>query len=81
MISKSRRKSGFWTKKENQREFLLKIAKKYEINTPDEWGKLTLTNILKEGGHGLLFMNDSSLLRSLQAVFPGSKKNYIFIFF
>lgn len=40
----------FWKNKENQREFMNKIAKSYNIRTPNDWQRVTVSLIKMKGG-------------------------------
>ena len=44
----------YWDNQENIDKFLLKIKEKYNLNTPDDWKRLSKNQIIKEGGSGLL---------------------------
>ena len=45
---------GYWDNQENIDIFLSKIKEKYNLNTPDDWKRLSKNQIIKEGGSGLL---------------------------
>lgn len=60
-----------WNSVQNQRNFLEEIARKYEINSPHEWAKVS-SNIIKErGGNAILLRHQGSLFKALQTIFPG----------
>lgn len=66
------KRKGYWKSKENQIEFLNNIAIKYNITTPQDWGKITTQDIIDNGGKNLLSQYQYSLFRTLEALFPGS---------
>lgn len=65
-------KRGYWEEKENQKQFLLAIAKKLNLTKPSDWGRVKNTDIKELGGGTLINRNSGSLFRMLQNVFPGS---------
>lgn len=64
-------KRGFWVQKANQKRFFDAFAKKYDINFPQDWGKVNTRQIIKEGGAFLSRYFKGSLYRSLRFVYPG----------
>ena len=44
---------GYWNNQENIDNFLSKIKKKYNLNTPDDWNSITWQHIKSNGGWGL----------------------------
>ena len=44
----------YWDNQENIDNFLSKIKEKYNLNTPEDWKRLSKNQIIKEGGSGLL---------------------------
>ena len=45
---------GYWNNQENIDNFISKIKEKYNLNTPEDWKRLSKNQIIKEGGSGLL---------------------------
>lgn len=37
---------GFWNEQKHQEMFLLRIAKKYNVQQPSDWGKVTYRQVL-----------------------------------
>lgn len=75
--------SGHWINENNQRYFLLQFAKKLNITSPDQWGKVTARMVLnstsgiiyeikEHGGSSLLQRFEGSPSKLFQAVFPGT---------
>lgn len=74
---------NFWKDEYNQREFLDKVAKEFNITCPEEWNKVTIKDINSKGnclrclifigGAKLIWMNGGSLFRTLQSVYSGMK--------
>ena len=48
----------YWENKENVSEFLLKLKQKYELNTTEDWKRISRNQIVSEGGWGLLYSNN-----------------------
>ena len=46
--------SGYWDNQENIDNFLSKIKEKYNLKTPEDWKRVSKTQIIQEGGSGLL---------------------------
>ena len=46
--------AGYWDNQENIDNFLSKIKEKYNLNTPEDWKRVSKIQIIKEGGNGLL---------------------------
>ena len=45
---------GYWDNQENIDNFLSKIKEKYNLKTPEDWKRVSKTQIIQEGGSGLL---------------------------
>jgi hypothetical protein len=41
----------YWKDKQNQKEFFDQLAIKWNIQTPNDWNKVTQKMLYKEGGH------------------------------
>lgn len=63
------RKSRGWTE-QRQFSFMEKLAKKYEIKNPTDWGKLTWKTIVSNGGSSLVKMH-GGLFKVLKSIYPG----------
>jgi hypothetical protein len=51
---------GHWKDKQNQKEFFDKLAIKWNIQTSEDWNKVTNDMVLKEGGKFIhKYYNDS----------------------
>ena len=48
---------GYWENKENIHNFLSKIKEKYNLNTPEDWERISRHQIHLEGGWGLFNCN------------------------
>ena len=44
----------YWNNQENIDNFLSKIKEKYNLKTPEDWKRFSKTQIIQEGGNGLL---------------------------
>ena len=49
-----RQSAGYWENQENIDNFLSKIKEKYNLNTPEDWKRISRHQITSEGGNGLL---------------------------
>lgn len=56
---------------ENHKNFLDEIAKQVKIETPNDWGKLTIRKFNQLGGSSILSLYNGSLLECLQSVYKG----------
>ena len=45
--------SGYWDNKENIHKFILQMEQKYNLNTPEDWKRISRHQISSEGGCGL----------------------------
>ena len=57
------RQSGNWGNQENIDTFLSKIKEKYNLNTPEDWKRFSKTQIIQEGGRGLLINKINSNIK------------------
>lgn len=62
---------SFWRIKQNQKEFLDKLAKQLHIKEPKQWGTVTKRQVIDLGGKTLLCNYEDSLWKILQSVYPG----------
>ena len=46
--------AGYWENQENIHQFLSEIQQKYNLNTPEDWNKITTKHIKLDGGFTLL---------------------------
>jgi hypothetical protein len=54
---------GHWKDTKNQKEFFDRLAIKWNIQSADDWNKVTLEMALKEGGHFIRTYYQHSLHR------------------
>jgi len=54
----------------NQREFFDEIKKKLDVKNPMDWMNVTVDDILRNGGWGLLSRYGGSLQRALKSIYP-----------
>lgn len=66
------RPKNYWRSSQNQRGFLLSIAKEFDIKSDKEWGNLSNYQLLQKGGASLLRYSGNSIFALLKKVFPGS---------
>eukprot|EP01114_Cavostelium_apophysatum_P017721 TRINITY_DN5331_c0_g1_i3.p1 TRINITY_DN5331_c0_g1~~TRINITY_DN5331_c0_g1_i3.p1 ORF type:complete len:845 (-),score=169.37 TRINITY_DN5331_c0_g1_i3:2211-4745(-) len=66
---------GYWSDINNQRNFLLSLAKVLKLKKTSELTSLTSTVLKKHGGAGLLNHYEGSLIRCLRTAFPSEKWN------
>ena len=52
---------GFWENKENVHDFLSKLKEKYNLNTPEDWQRISKNQIISQGGRGLFNSNISNI--------------------
>ena len=60
-----------WKKKENQRKFFDSLQKRFDIQHPKEWGKITKEQVMEAGGGTLLNYNQRSLFKLVCSIYPG----------
>jgi hypothetical protein len=61
--------AGYWNSKDNQRNFLDTLAKQLNFKQQDDWYKVTIRQILENGGGGLLTKYGYSLSRLITSVY------------
>lgn len=66
-------KYRYWSKVENQKEFLLQVAKKLNINKLDDWYNVQLKDVMKHGGYRVLAIFQNSIPKMVENVFPEFK--------
>jgi hypothetical protein len=54
---------GYWKYKENQKKFFDQLATKWNIQKEDDWNRVTLAMVTKEGGYFLADYYNNSLQR------------------
>ena len=54
---------GYWNNQENIDNFLSNLKEKYNLNTPEDWKRFSKTQIIKEGGNGLLTNKNYSKIK------------------
>jgi hypothetical protein len=57
---------GFWKDTENHRAFFDRLAKKFNIQQPDDWYRVTARMVAKEGGHFINSQYKGSLIRGFE---------------
>lgn len=75
-------RKGHWADRDNQREFIAKIAKKFNIHSPQDWSKVTVEWFRENGGSSILNYYGGSLANALQTLYPsifGRMQNLIFL--
>ena len=68
--------SGYWEKEENILQFLAKIKEKYNLNTPEDWKRISRQQITSDGGWGL-FNNKNYLKVKLPFETSNNTTKYI----
>ena len=58
-----RQSSGYWENQENIHQFLSKIKEKYNLNTPEDWKRISRHQITSEGGWGLFHSKNYSEIK------------------
>lgn len=61
------RSVNFWKDRKNQRNFLEEFATKFGIHQPNEWGKVTISDIKKGGGATFIINHHQSNVRKALA--------------
>ena len=69
-ISWHKKEFRYWKSLENQKEFMMNLFQKYNLNTPRDWIKLRISYIISNGGVGLLRYHNWKLPTLLQSIFP-----------
>lgn len=63
---------SYWKSKENRRKFMDGVAKKLNVKSPMDWGKVTIQQVFELGGGTLLSRYyKSSLYYCLQSIYEG----------
>jgi hypothetical protein len=65
---------GYWKDVQNQRHFFDQLAKKLNIQQPENWDKVTLKTVLSEGGTFVNAYYNSSVVQALQSLYPEHKQ-------
>lgn len=63
-------KKGYWSDRDNQREFISKIAKKFNLHSTQDWSKVTVEWFREHGGSSILNYYGGSLANALQTLYP-----------
>ena len=53
--------SLFWDNENNRTDFINKLKRKYNLNTPQDWKRLSTDQIRSQGGHWLFYDNNKYL--------------------
>ena len=51
------KQQGYWENEENIRNFFAQLKEKYNLHTPEDWKRISKSQIISEGGWGLLNKN------------------------
>ena len=62
--------NGFWSQKQNQRDFMDMLGKHLGYSTKEHWYKVHSKDIMQHGGSSLLYQYGSSPSKLIQAVYP-----------
>lgn len=63
-----------WKVLENRRKFLDAVKIKFNISTPRDWGRITVSAISNLGGSSLIKnYYEGSLFKCLQSIYSGKK--------
>ena len=65
---------GYWEKQENIDNFLLKMKDKYNLNSPEDWKRISRQQVASEGGNGLLYSKKYSEIK-IKFETPNKTKN------
>ena len=66
MFDNPKHSPGYWENQTNIDHFLLKIKEKYNLNTPEDWKRISKKQIVSQGGRGLF---NSKLYSEIQIKF------------
>eukprot|EP01114_Cavostelium_apophysatum_P020383 TRINITY_DN6813_c0_g1_i1.p1 TRINITY_DN6813_c0_g1~~TRINITY_DN6813_c0_g1_i1.p1 ORF type:complete len:852 (-),score=159.44 TRINITY_DN6813_c0_g1_i1:14-2569(-) len=69
-VPKVRVPPHYWSSKENQRKFLLRLGQTLKLSKLSDWTSVNTSEVAKHGGSRLLVLYNGSLVRCLQTVFP-----------
>eukprot|EP01114_Cavostelium_apophysatum_P021400 TRINITY_DN7453_c0_g1_i1.p1 TRINITY_DN7453_c0_g1~~TRINITY_DN7453_c0_g1_i1.p1 ORF type:complete len:488 (-),score=137.23 TRINITY_DN7453_c0_g1_i1:47-1510(-) len=70
--------AGFWDDKRNQREFMDDLASALELNSREDWYRVTVKQVHENGGGGLLEVcYNNSLSRALAEIYPEYKWTFL----
>ena len=62
IFTNPRQTAEFWENKENINDFLSQIKRKYNLNNPEDWKRVSKDQIISEGGWG--FLNSKNYLET-----------------
>ena len=68
--------SGFWNNKENIQNFLDDLKKEYNLNTPEDWKRISTSQIVSLGGGNLLSMYTKDEILQSQILDDKSNESY-----
>ena len=74
---KKYKKKGYWDKDENIQNFLNELKDKLNLNTTQDWQRLSKTQIQSHGGWGFLSKVSEQNLAKIQSQFPQTKIKHI----
>ena len=71
-----RQVTGFWKNKENIVQFFSRLKQKYNLNTPEDWKRISSHQIISEGGSGI-FNNKKCLQFKIKFEIPNQTTKLI----
>eukprot|EP01118_Nematostelium_gracile_P011135 TRINITY_DN3913_c0_g1_i1.p1 TRINITY_DN3913_c0_g1~~TRINITY_DN3913_c0_g1_i1.p1 ORF type:complete len:156 (-),score=14.67 TRINITY_DN3913_c0_g1_i1:15-482(-) len=66
-----------WDNMQSQRDFMLFLAKKLNIQKMEDWYDITQKKIRQKGGGGLLYRYNNAVSRMITSIFPEHQWNTI----
>ena len=66
---------GYWDNEKNRNDFFEKLKLKYNLNTPQDWKRLSVDQIRLQGGSWLFYENNKYLLDTIQINFDDNDEN------
>ena len=67
----------YWNNEENRNQFIEKLKTKFNLKTPQDWNRLSFTQIKLQGGYWL-FYNNMEHLKKIKITFDTEDKNISF---
>ena len=78
IFTKAPQSPAYWENNENIHNFFAKIKEKYNLNTPEDWKRISRHQIIAEGGQGLFYCKNYS---KIKIQFENLNKTTTFILF
>lgn len=69
-VPKQARAHGYWKSLNNQRQFLDSLFIALDLKEHNDWYHITVEDVKKNGGGGLLGRYGDSLIKTLKSVYP-----------